>query len=172
VCLTVSSQASALLMSDVGELDKLLDSTTLTASGDSVEEAWVESVLGFDVSLTDKYDSVSSDWEKVTDAADDDVYAAYFGDSDPEYYFLKLGTGGLSGFDSHYLFENLGDLSYAAIDFLDAGIDLSIRKVNLGRISHVGEIDGGSTPVSEPASIALFGLGLLGLAAVRRKMAK
>lgn len=160
-----SFPAWSLLISDVGAVDTFLTSADLGNSGDAAEESWIEGYLGFDVTLTSKYDSNGSDWTQIE--GEDDVFATALGDT-PDYFFIKIGTGGV-GLDSHYLFENIGDLSWAVVDFSDAGIDFSIKSVDIGRMSHVGEIDA-STSVPEPSIIALFGLGLIALGFKRKKM--
>ncbi len=156
-CLLFGAGAQALTITDVGGEDTFLDSTTLANSGDAFEEAWVESVLGFDVTLDASYDSGAPDWQLIDGTTD--VYASML-TTDPLYFLLKIGTGGTT-LDSHYLFQNVGDLSWAVVDFSDVGIDFSVQNISIDRMSHVGEFDGTSVP--EPATLLLLGLGLIGL---------
>ena len=163
--ISMSSQAFALTITDVGGEDKFIGSTKLSSSGDAVELAWVRDTLSDQtITFSDKYDSDGSDWQLID--GETDVYAASL-TFDPEYYLIKLGNGG-ANIDSHFLFENIGDLSYAVVDFSDAGIDFSITKLNIDRISHVGEF-GSTTVVPEPANLALFGLGIAALGFSRKK---
>ena len=167
--ISMSSQASAFTITDVGGEDIFVGSTTLSSSGDAAELAWVQDILNDQtITFSDKYDSYGSDWQLVD--GETDVYAADLA-FDPEYYLIKMGTGG-TNIDSHFLFENIGDLSYAVVDFSDAGIDFSIKKLNIGRISHVGEFGSSTIDVPEPANLALFGLGIVALGFSRKRTAQ
>jgi hypothetical protein len=158
--LFISSSAWSLTITDVGGLDDFLASAYLGNSGDAAEEAWVESIVGFDVQLSDKYDTNGSDWTLIDHVSQTDIYATSLNTSS-EYFMIKLGTGGTT-LDSHFLFENIGDLAWAVVDFSDAGIDLTVRNINMNRLSHVAEM-GEYHEVPEPSVIMLFGLGVIGL---------
>jgi hypothetical protein len=163
VALVIPGPAWSLAMTDVGDVDLFRASTTLSDSSDAAEEAWVESILGFDVSLSDKYDSGGSDWTLLDN--EDDVYATAL-DTSPNFFLIKLGTGGTS-IDSHYLFENIGDLDWGVVDFSVAGVDFSIKNIGIDRLSHVDEFDEHAIP--EPSILALIGFGLVGLAFISRR---
>ncbi len=162
VMASLSCLSWSLSITDVGSIDQFLSSSDLGNSGAATEEAWVESVLGFDVEYNAGYASSGSDWTLLD--GETDIYAAELTDT-PDYFLIKLGTGGTS-LDSHYLFENIGDLAWAVVDFSEAGIDFTIQNISIDRMSHVGEF--GSINVPEPSSAILFGLGLLGLIFQRR----
>ena len=173
VGLAISLNANALLMSDVGDVDTFIASSTLTNSGASTEEAWVESVLGFDVSFINKDDSGATNWQLISDENDgdgiEDIFAKQI-DELTDYFLLKLGTGGTT-IESHYLFQNIGSLEWAVVDFSTAGVDLSVKKINIGRVSHDVTLDHTTTyQVSEPSVAFLIGLGLVGLGYTRRRI--
>ncbi|WNO09879.1 PEP-CTERM sorting domain-containing protein [Teredinibacter sp. KSP-S5-2] len=153
----------SLAITDVGGVDRFIASSDLRNSGSATEEAWVESILDFDVTFNTSYDSNGSDWTLLDGMSD--VYAASINTAS-DYFLIKLGTGGTS-LQSHYLFENIGDLDWAVVDFSAAGIDFSIKNISIDRMSHVGEFSSVSVP--EPSSIFLIGLGLLGLIAQRKR---
>ncbi len=154
VALVIPGPVWSLAMTDVGGIDLFRASTTLTNSGDAAEEAWVESILGFDVSLSKKYNSGGSDWALLDN--EDDVYASAFSTS-PNFFLIKLGTGGTT-LESHYLFENIGDLDWGVVDFSVIGVDFSIQNISIDRMSHVDEFNGSAIP--EPSTLALIGFGL------------
>jgi hypothetical protein len=163
VAFVISGPAWSLAMTDVGDIDLFRASTTLDDSGDAEEEAWVEGVLGFDVSLSDKYDSDGSDWTLLDN--EDDVYATEFSTS-PNFFLIKLGTGGTT-LESHYLFENIGNLDWGVVDFSVTGVDFSIKNISIDRLSHVDEFEEYAIP--EPSILALIGFGLVGLSFISRR---
>jgi hypothetical protein len=82
----------------------------------------------------------------------------------PDYYFIKLGVGGTNLPNTHYLYKNNADLRYAVVDITAWGG--SGNNINIGRVSHVGEIN---SPAPEPATVLLLGVGLAGLVGFGRK---
>ncbi len=177
--LLFSAGASAVLISDVGGYDNLLNSTfqgsaELPNSGEGAEEDWIETFLGIDITYTQLDESVSdgASWEAVTGTgALDGDYAFNFGvDYTPDYFLVKVGSGAGAGADgSHFLFSNNSSFNWAFINLSMLGDGVSLTNIDI--ISHVGRT-GGTVTVPEPGTMALLGLGLVGLGLSRRRKAK
>lgn len=151
---------------DVGSADTLLFQADLNNSSEAEELSWVKSVLGVEVTFDYKVDSFN--WLK-TDNTTGEIYATALQNS-PEYFLIKMGNIKIEPINySHFLFENLADLSYAVIDLADFGAD--INNINIFKVSHVTALTE-INPVPEPATVFLFGIGLLGIAGLGRKTRK
>lgn len=168
---SVSSWAYMLGGTYVGDVDSILDTTSLSNSSEAAELAWVNSVLNSDsATLSFKFDideDLASPWALVDGSlvGDDNPIYAFELTTDPEYYLLKLGGGNFSG-DTHVLYDNVSSLSYAVIDL---GLLGQGATIDITRISHISEFN--ATSVPEPGTLALFGLGLLGLMLAARRQA-
>jgi len=173
-----TSQALTIDASIVGSVDPWVASATLGNSGDQTEINWVNTALNaispgsgtYTIADLTKTDTPvpSLVWYQVTGSGSVAYeYAFQFLSDAPDYFYIKTGNLG-NGTDDHFLFQNIANLAYGVVVLTNTfSPDDTIQ---LGKFSHIGEVGGGS-PVPEPATMLLFGTGLVGLAGiVRRKV--
>jgi PEP-CTERM motif-containing protein len=138
---------------DVGSTDTVVDTEQLQNSGQA-ELAWLQGLLPGATILPQEQDVVYYG----TDTAN--IYA-FLLDPAADYFMIKNATW-------HALFANNASSAWAVFD-----TSLLPSDFNLGgdgfTISHVRSINPTSTSVPEPAPLALFGLGILGVAVARRR---
>jgi hypothetical protein len=150
----------------IGDVDVITNYASLPNSG-AAEDAWLAG-LGF--VEVDEYLGSALTWNQVSGT----IWAAELNDS-PDYYFIKIGTGGTSILYDHFMYQNNESKNWLVIDMASWYVGTTVpdpfpNNINVQRVSHVGEGEGTSVP--EPATMLLLGLGLVGLAGVRRKFHK
>jgi hypothetical protein len=162
---------------DVGDLDDFVDSTMdlnvpgcegTNGSSETAEECWAESVTGEDLELGTKEEDVDF---YITDQ--DPNVIAFMLNSGTGYYVVKNANANAGG--GWVLMNNLIEFGWGVLDLDVVGSLLNLCQGNDGCgdelvISHVTPFVGdGDTDVSEPATLGLLGLGLLGVGFARRR---
>lgn len=154
---------------NVGQVDTMFEHATLANSSDAGEIAWVQSVLGFNYTMTTKIEMPNegpSPWVKAD--GPNNVYATDLGLGAGDYFFIKIGAndkpGGQKVLDTHFLFQNVDSLSWAVIDLVESfGGDVALK--NIGKVSHIGNV----SAVPLPAAAWLFGSALFGFMMVSNR---
>ncbi|ACN15722.1 hypothetical protein HRM2_26280 [Desulforapulum autotrophicum HRM2] len=152
----------------VGYIDTFIDITdALKNSGEKTETDWVNDILTSETVTYYAKDEPASIF--LTDDPKGTVYAVNMPTPPESEYFLVKNA------QYWALFANLAEMNWGVFDIADLSLDMNINEI---QVSHVTRFDsggggggggGGGDPVPEPATMMLFGLGLLGVAGVSRK---
>lgn len=190
--LLIGSMFSTVAMADpIYTADNMIGSGNLANSGDDTEMQFLRDLVG-DQTL-DLHKKIETDQPALVALDDDGQWYINVDPDEPGYFMLKFGVGN-TGHDTHYFFKNVGELTKlvwtnAQVNFLTGGDCLpdeedkgkgkdkepkpkDISSCNIGRLSHYlitdPDTDVPPNEVPEPGSLALAGLGLMGLWASRR----
>lgn len=135
-----------------------------------------------------KYDSVAGLWQEV-DGSGGDQWALDL-QSDGGYFYIKTGEIKLvdgsgnnvnlsASVPEHFLYANNSSSNWAVVSFDEiiysinvylaqiTELDITVKSLEIDKFSHLGEL--GGTPIPEPASMLLFGVGIAGLAGLRKR---
>lgn len=152
---------------DVGGLDTLIGQTGgLKNSSPTTETNWANTLLDLDTEFTWKTEDVNYFATQESDS----VFAFQLQEK-PGYFLIKNAKWWA-------LFENTSNADWAVVDFslLNTGFKLpDTKSLTISHVSEFGQFplkDVFKVEVSEPSSLWLIGLGLLGLGLTRNRYRK
>ena len=159
-----SAQAAFILDTKIGE-------ARLDNSSDASELAYMETLAG-NTNLV--LDLKVTSFTPSENGADSGEWYLDINPATPGYFLLKFGTGNDKDIANTYFFENIGEMtklvwSNEQVQFLSGG---GGKNTNIGRLSHYTTYDPTfpqTGEIPEPATLALVGLGLFAIGAIRRR---
>ncbi|SCX47591.1 PEP-CTERM sorting domain-containing protein [Nitrosospira sp. Nsp1] len=158
-----SAQAAFILDTKIGE-------ALLKSSGDAAELDAMKAAAGNNNLVLDL--KVNSFIAYENGAGSGEWYLDINPDT-PGYFLLKFGTGSDKDIANTYFFQNIGEMTKLVWSNEQVGL-LSGGSAggNIGRLSHYTTFDPTfhqTGEIPEPATLALVGLGLFAIGAIRRR---
>jgi hypothetical protein len=160
-------------------LDTKIGEAKLSSSGDAAELAAMQDAVrnftGSDIVLVqdDKINKV--DFTPIENGVGSGQWYLDINPNTPGYFLLNFGIGGISGVTANtFFFENIGEMtklvwSNEQVQNITGG---GGNNTNIGRLSHYVTYDpkfNQTGEIPEPATLALVGLGLFAIGAMRRR---
>jgi len=143
---------------NVGSLDTLLGQTLMQGNSNPTSEAnWVNTLLNPDTTYVTKTNSV-----EIYATTESSTVFTFQLAATPGYFLVKNAKWWA-------LFENNANASWGVVDFSQLNSGFKFKDLENTTISHVSEF-GKFTSIPEPSGLLLFGLGLIGLSAIRRRL--